>query len=327
MKRTHRRFSGFTLIELLVVIAIIAVLIALLLPAVQQAREAARRTQCRNNLKQLGLATHNYHDNYGTFPIGNLYRGTTASNGWSWLSYVLPYMDLAADYNQLNFTYPGRCSEFMGQQDTLTPTGNFTWKKAKPVLACPSDPNGGKVFFGATGSGAYAIPNGTMAVSNYLGVCGKSLSWDCGMGQLWSITSADNIPCQNTSGYEGIFYNNSRTRIGDITDGTSNTCAVGERAQDNSLTYGWPLCGRGYPPLYSGRKDHILEMYTYSVGNANDPAGPDSGPSNQKYWSMHAGGSTFLMADGSVRFISYSINNGLYQALGTRNGGEVLGEF
>lgn len=327
MRSQRRKLDGFTLIELLVVIAIIAILIALLLPAVQQAREAARRTQCRNNLKQIGLAMHNYHDAFQTFPIGNLYRGTQAGmgNGWSWISYVLPYIDLANDYNQLNFAYGGRCSEYMGQQETLAPNGNYTWKKTKPVLSCPSDPNGGGTFSGPTGSGAYTVTNGTMAVSTYLGVCGKSLAWDCGMGPLWSITSADDVPCQNTTGYEGIFYNNSRVRIGDITDGTSNTCAVGERGQNVSLSYGWPLCGRGYPPLYSGRKDHILEMFTFSRGVPND--NPDSGPSNQKYWSWHEGGAHFLMGDGAVRFISYSINNPTYQALGTRAGGEVIGEF
>jgi prepilin-type N-terminal cleavage/methylation domain-containing protein/prepilin-type processing-associated H-X9-DG protein len=300
MKRRRIPLAGFTLIELLVVIAIIAILIALLLPAVQQAREAARRTQCRNNLKQLGLALHNYHDAFNTFPIGNLYRGTTFSNGWSWISYIMPHIDLAPDYNQLNFAYPGRCSEYMGQQETLSPSVGWTWKQPKNVLSCPSDPNGGRTFSGPTGSGAYLVSNGTMAVSNYLGVCGRTLNWDCGMGSLWSITSADGIPCQNPAGYEGIFFNNSRIRIADITDGTSNTCAVGERGQNVSLTYGWPLCGRGYPPLYSGRKDHILEMFTFSMGVPND--NPDSGPSNQKYWSWHAGGAMFLMADGSVRF-------------------------
>jgi len=323
MQRRQKFPGGFTLIELLVVIAIIAVLIALLLPAVQQAREAARRTQCKNNLKQLGLAMHNYHDAFNTFPIGNLYRGTTNwSNGWSWISYLLPHIDLANDYNQLNFNFAGRCSAFMGQQETLTPNVGFTWKQNKPVLNCPSDPNGGRLFTGTTGSGAYLVTNGSMAVSTYLGVCGKTLNWDCGMGPLWSITSPDDIPCQNTRFYEGVFYNNSRSRIGDILDGTSNTCVVGERGQNVSLTYGWPLCGRGYPPLYSGRKDHILEMFVFSKGVPFDD--PDGGPSNQKFWSWHEGGAQFLLGDGSVRFIGYSINQATYQALGTRAGGEVV---
>jgi prepilin-type N-terminal cleavage/methylation domain-containing protein len=327
MKR-HRKFpAGFTLIELLVVIAIIAILIALLLPAVQQAREAARRTQCRNNLKQIGLAIHNYHDTHLTFPIGNLFAGTTRSNGWSWIAYVLPFIDLGNDYNQLDFAYRGRCSEFMGRQETDVPGQSWTWKQPKTILNCPSDPNGGRIFSGPTGSGEYLVENGTMAVSNYLGVAGKTLNWDCnatGDNPLWSITGPD-AACQDTSGYEGIFYNNSSVSIGDISDGTSNTCAVGERGQNVSLTYGWPLCGRGYPPLYSGRKDHILEMFVFSKGVPSD--NPDSGPSNQKFWSHHEGGSMFLLGDGSVHLLSYSIDQAIYQSLGTRNGGEIIGEF
>ncbi|QDT51900.1 Type II secretion system protein G precursor [Symmachiella dynata] len=330
MLQTRKRTSGFTLIELLVVIAIIAILIALLLPAVQQAREAARRTQCRNNLKQIGLALHNYHDVHGTFPIGNLYAGTATSNGWSWIAYILPYMDLGNDYEQLDFAYAdpastGRCSEFMGQQETNFPTENWTWTQTKPVLVCPTDPYAGGIFSGPTGSGAYAISNGSMAVASYLGVAGKTLNWECGMGSLWSITSPDGVPCQDASGYEGMLYSNSRTRIRDVIDGTSNTCMVGERGQHESLTYGWPLCGRGYPPLYSGRKDHILEMFTFSQGVTDDD--PDSGPSTQKFWSHHTGGAFFVLADGSVHFLNYSIDTNLYQGLGTRADGEILDEF
>ncbi len=327
MKQQRNFRPGFTLIELLVVIAIIAILIALLLPAVQQAREAARRTQCKNNFKQIGLALHNYHDTHLTFPIGNLYTGTAAGrgNGWSWIAYILPYIDLGNDYNQLNFAYGGRCSEFFGQEETNNPGTNYTWKQPKAILSCPSDPRSGSVFSGPTGSGAYLVTNGSMAVSNYLGVCGKTLNWDCGMTSLWGILSPDDVPCQDTSGYEGIFYNNSATKFRSITDGTSNTCMVGERGQHEDLTYGWPLCGRGYPPLYSGRKDHILEMFTFSRGVPDD--NPDSGPSNQKYWSYHEGGSHFLLGDGSVRFISYSIDTATYQALGTRSDGEVIDNF
>lgn len=213
----------------------------------------------------------------------------------------------------------------MGLQETNFPSDSWTWKEVKGILNCPSDPNSGGHFSGATGSGAYLVTNGSMATSNYLGVAGKTLNWDCGMGSLWSITSANDIPCQDPSGDEGIFYNNNRTRIRDITDGTSNTCMVGERGQNVALTYGWPLCDRGYPPLYSGRKDHILEMFTFSQGVPDD--NPDFDPSNQKFWSWHTDGSMFALADGSVHFLSYSIDTANYQALGTRAGAEILGEF
>jgi prepilin-type N-terminal cleavage/methylation domain-containing protein len=330
MKRHRMKTGGFTLIELLVVIAIIAVLIALLLPAVQQAREAARRTQCKNNLKQLGLALHNYHDAFNTFPVGNLWAGNydQFSNGWSWITYVLPYIDLANDYNQLNFTFAGRCNAFIGQQETLQPSTGWTWRQTKPVLNCPSDPNSGRTFSGNTGSPPYVVTNGTLALSTYLGVCGKTLKWNCNISDLWGFIpggAPENNICKDTSGYEGVLFTNSRVRIGDITDGSSNTCVVGERGINQQLTYGWPLCGRGYPPLGSGRKDHVLEMFVFSRGVPNDD--PDGGPSNQKYWSWHEGGAHFLLGDGSVRFIGYSINQPTYQALGTRNGGEVIGEF
>jgi prepilin-type N-terminal cleavage/methylation domain-containing protein len=315
---------GFTLIELLVVIAIIGVLVALLLPAVQQAREAARRTQCKNNLKQLGLALHNYHDAYNCFPIGNAFSGSTKSHSWSMFAFIMPYIDMAPDYNQFNFAYPGRCSEFFGLMDTTQPTVTHTWRSAKSVFTCPSDPNGGRVFSGQTGSGAYIVANGSMAVSNYLGVCGKTYKWNCGMTDVWVFVGPDS-QCIDTSGYEGMFYNNSRTRIGDVADGTSNTIAVGERCVDNTLTYGWPMCGRGYPPLYSGRRDHIND--TGDGFYHRDRAGPVDGSQNNGFWSEHTGGSQFVLADGSVRFLSYAINNATYQGLSSRASGEILGDF
>lgn len=324
MRRHRAKGLGFTLIELLVVIAIIGVLVALLLPAVQQAREAARRTQCKNNLKQIGLALHNYQTAFTVFPIGNAFSGSTKSHSWSMFAFIMPHIDLAPDYNQLNFAYPGRCSEFFGQQDTLQPTVPHTWRTPKPIFTCPSDPNGGKVFSGQTGSGAYIVTNGSMAVSNYLGVCGKTFKWDCGMTDIWVFVGPDS-QCLDTKGYEGMFYNNSRTRIIDIRDGLSNTMAVGERCVDNTLTYGWPMCGRGYPPLYSGRRDHILD--TGAGFFKRDRAGPSDGPQNDGFWSEHPGGAHFVLADGTVRFVSYAIDNAMYQGLSTRAEGEVIGEY
>jgi prepilin-type N-terminal cleavage/methylation domain-containing protein len=325
---THsKRSRGFTLIELLVVIAIIAVLVSLLLPAVQQAREAARRTQCRNNLKQLGLAIHNYHDAFNTFPIGNLFRGepsgdfgpaVNASSGWSLFAYSLPYLDLANDYNRLNFNFPDRCEACQKAMETAQP-GSWPGYTPRSVFSCPSDPNSGKKFSGNTGSGVYVITNNATAVGSYLGVAGKTFNWDCGQGTDWFRE------CRDRSGYEGIFYNNSRTRIGDITDGTSNTIAIGERGIDNTLSYGWPLCAKGYTPLFSGRRDHVLD--TGAGFFKRDPNGPQDGPQNDGFWSHHDGGALFLLADGSVRFLSYSLDNATYQGLSTRKTAELLGEF
>ena len=330
MNRRKRIPGGFTLIELLVVIAIIAILIALLLPAVQRAREAARKTQCRNNLKQIGIALHNYHDSHNAFPIGNLWAGSFdgPSNGWSWIAYILPYLELKADYDQLDFRSAGRCEEYIGRQETLSPNVSWTWRTKKPVLVCPSDPIGGKAYTGQVGAGAFVVPNGQIATSNYLGVCGKTLNWDCGIGPAWGDPPGpppSTQVCSDTSGYEGIFYSNSNVKIRDVVDGVSNTCFVGERGQNVFRTYGWPFCGTGNPPLYSGRKDHILEMFTFSHGRQNED--PDTGPSNQKYWSWHPGGAQFLLGDGSVRFLSYTIDQRLYQALGTKKGREIVGQF
>lgn len=327
MTRTAGTRRGFTLIELLVVISIIAVLVSLLLPAVQQAREAARRTQCRNNLKQLGLAIHNYHDAFGTFPIGNLYRGepsgdygpqVNASSGWSMFAYILPYIDLANDYNRLNFSFPDRCDAAQKAMETAAP-GSWPGNIARSVFSCPSDPNSGRGYGKSSGTGAYLLAVNNNAVGSYLGVAGKTFNWDCGQGALWGGE------CSDTSGYEGLFFNNSRIRIQEITDGTSNTIAIGERGIDNTLSYGWPLCAAGYTPLYSGRRQHVLD--TGAGFFKRDPKGPQDGPQNDGFWSHHDGGAIFLISDGSVRFLSYNMNNDTYQALSSRRSGEVIGEF
>lgn len=336
MKQAKSKNPGFTLIELLVVIAIIAVLIALLLPAVQQAREAARRTQCKNNLKQIGLAIHNYESTYGTFPMGNMWAGSNLSSGYCWISYILPYIDLTNDYNQLNFSYPNYCGVFIGLSETTNPSFNWTWRTSKPALNCPSDPNAGGAFKGTTGSGAYTVASGTMATGSYFGVMGSTplvaqttptpiTGVDCTGGFFWS----DPFRCNGSSVYNGVFYNNSKTRISDITDGTTNTIMVGERGMDQFKGMGWPLCGRGYNPtagaIGSGFGDQLL---TTGTGFFN-PTKPFSNYGIQSYifWSNHAGGAQFTLGDGSVRFLSYNISNAIYQGISTRGGAEVLGEF
>lgn len=336
MRQSKWKKPGFTLIELLVVIAIIGVLVALLLPAVQQAREAARRTQCKNNLKQIGLAIHNYHDAYNTFPIGNLWAGgAPATSGWSLFTYILPYIDLAPDYNQMNFAYPNYCGVFIGQSETNNPSFGWTWRNLKPVYQCPTDPNGG-IFKGTTGSGSYTIANGSMATGNYFGVMGSTpltatvtppilTGVDCGGGFFWNGA----FRCNSDKVYNGTFYNNSKTRIGDLSDGSSNTIVIGERGEDTFRGMGWPLCGRGYNPtagaIGSGFGDQVL---TTATGFFN-PAKPYTqyGIQNYIFWSNHVGGAHFVLGDGSVRFMSYAINNATYLGLSTRTGGEVLGDF
>jgi prepilin-type N-terminal cleavage/methylation domain-containing protein len=189
----RRRHSGFTLIELLVVIAIIAILVALLLPAVQQAREAARRTQCKNNLKQLGLALHNYHDAYKMFPAGHMesgWDGPSYRHQFSWLTYMLPYIDQSNVYSLIDFSQID-LSTSAHQNPVFMPAGTVD----VATFICPSDPTGRN--------------NEEWAPTNYLG----------NQGTL----------CQsrNKEG-NGVFGHNSWIRIRDITDGTSQTIAAAE---------------------------------------------------------------------------------------------------
>ena len=314
----HRRACkprrAFTLIELLVVIAIIAILVALLLPAVQQAREAARRTQCKNNLKQIGLALHNYHDTYNVFPMGNVVRvdpsGDLYGDGWSYHARILPYIEQTNLYSQV--------SDVIG-------TDAGTQTSAKQVLAgrttrigifqCPSHPSG----TGSTAKNNYQL-------STYNAVCGTTSFNNDQMDQLTDIGYRAN----------GIFFLNSRVRIGDITDGTSNTLMVAEvpddlRGAPNSMPgsdrrYNFTAGGDGNPP--TDATESMIGMETDDPINANtrNAAGQFNGD-GEYAGSYHTGGAQFCLADGSVRFISENISMTTYRRLATRDGGEVVGEF
>ncbi|MGE5190927.1 MAG: DUF1559 domain-containing protein [Deltaproteobacteria bacterium] len=272
--------QAFTLIELLVVIAIIAVLVALLLPAVQQAREAARRTQCRNNLRQYGLALHNYHSAHQILPIGNV-----ANRYWTFQSMLLPYLEQEALYDLCNYTYPGTCfNANVAGGPAKTAAG-----RSLPIYGCPSDPNAG---------GVYKDPyTGLIACGSYLGVMGTS----------------------STNG-TGVLYSNSRTAFRDVIDGLSNTLSMGERGIPDSLYWGFHICGYGNIDG-KGDGDNVLTT-KFGLG----PGLPD-GNHNLHFWSYHTGGGHFQLMDGSVRFISNSINFATFQALSTKRGREVIGEF
>lgn len=213
-KSVGSRRRGFTLIELLVVIAIIAVLIALLLPAVQQAREAARRTQCKNNLKQIGLALHNYHDTVGRFPMDAIRtfqpQGTPAARNFSWMTMILPYFDQAPLYNAINFSAP-----LWGQ--TVSSTGKEIRSTMLTALNCPSDPGWGDT--GRTRGFAW---------TDYAGSSG----WD-----MWDRPDDQ---------HGGVFTAFTCVKIADITDGTSNTIMVAE-ANSHSYKNGGQIGGAGVP--------------------------------------------------------------------------------
>src|SRR5262249_7073877 len=216
MKPRQRR-DAFTLIELLVVIAIIGVLIGLLLPAVQQIREAANRTQCVNNLKQIGLALHNYHNTYRSFPPGYIDRNTDPNStpdndlgpGWGWASFLLPYLEQGNVYKQINFNQGvGSGSNVAVSQLPLT------------IFQCPSDPY--QQAFPVYDS-SFTKPIATVAHGNYVGCNG----WEeC-------FSGAGGNP-QAGPGAVGLFYRNSRTRIANVIDGLSNTIVAGERSGDHA---------------------------------------------------------------------------------------------
>ncbi len=298
-QRTRR--DGFTLIELLVVIAIIGLLVALLLPAVQQAREAARRTQCRDHLKQLALALHNYHDAHQTLPSGYVYRpdfSTSPPNngaGFSWGAMILPYIEQSSVYHELNWNV------------AIYHAANETPRKRHlKVFLCPNDSksDGGFLEMGP-------LPE-YYAMASYVACFGPP----------------DLDDTQEKR--DGMFSRNSRTRFGDVTDGLSNTLMLGER-ENGPFRKGIPHGVHfTYETNWSGAvrdwdepDDDHGHMILFQSGHV-----PNDGFSDDRDVSApHVGYANFAFGDGSVRGLTENIDFGLYQSLSTRAGGEVLGEF
>ncbi|MEZ6123913.1 MAG: DUF1559 domain-containing protein [Planctomycetaceae bacterium] len=301
------RCRGFTLIELLVVIAIIAVLIALLLPAVQQARESARRTQCRNNLKQLGLALHNYHDVHNCFPSGwiavngsnPVHSAHLGLNGAGWGTMILPYLDQAPLYNRFNANL------------AIHDPANIPFlDNVLPAFQCPSDPKPDKWDIEEEGSPGTVIVQ--LPSANYIGSFGTDELDGCENAPGTSPVAADG-QCKSN----GIFYHNGKVRMRDITDGTTNTYMVGERRTDTTL---------GWFSTWPGMVAEGEEAFQRILGSA-DHVPNDPHAHFDDFSSRHEGGSQFVLGDGSVRFISENIDTQLYQSLATIQGGEVVGEF
>jgi prepilin-type N-terminal cleavage/methylation domain-containing protein len=312
-----RHRPGFTLIELLVVIAIIAVLIALLLPAVQQAREAARRSQCKNNLKQIGLALHNYAETFQFFcPGGVSLSGPPAAN-WCvgapsykgrapWTVLILPYLDQTAAYNRFN------CSEdFTVLADAAVYQGSVTndaaFKMKMPVYWCPSDPNA----------------NATTNIGNYRGVQG-------GGDSLHDCTPVTNILFYTN----GTLYINSKVGFRDLTDGSSNVLMVGESFYNTTLTDTViPQRAQGWASAASTRTDGALAptLATAWKGINSFPGNPATTSylyhMADYFSSRHVGGAHFALADGSVHFLSQNMNSTTFQKLGIRNDGDPSGSL
>lgn len=295
MSARFSRPRGFTLIELLVVIAIIAILIALLLPAVQQAREAARRTQCNNNLKQIGLAIHNYHDNFMRFPLSSVDTGLARS---SLFVAILPYLDQANSYNLYDFS--------LGNSH---PTNLAVVSQRIPGYLCPSAVIRRTVPI--SGCDANNRAPGTYAISS-------------GSGDPWG-TQASGAPNNGAIVNAGT----GSTSMRDITDGTSNTFLGGESAwnfADYMFTSG-PCSGQV-------RWGFTYWSSPYPLATAFSTRGPFnpksmSGDSNRlaNFRSDHVGMVNMLRCDGSVRFVSENIDHGVLDAAATRAGGEVASEF
>ncbi len=352
----RKKWRGFTLIELLVVIAIIAVLIALLLPAVQQAREAARRTQCRNNLKQAGLALHNYHDTYGRlsaacywhYAAGGYNNGVAVNpqpRNYTWITMILPYIDQGPLYNAINFSQPAWNQMING---AALPSYSF------PAFKCPSDPG-----FGGSGN------RFNLGWTNYSGAEG----WD-----WWNRPGGT---------LNGVFAITVHTRISDITDGTSNTIMVGETTTTgfdaNDPNRSHQVNGNGH--ARGGGNNSVFRPCLVGVQTSSDAAGHSIAPidspavgasgaggamypgnadgtanlsaPNTGFWgsggtnfgapyvyqptyltcfginnnwpgahSLHTGGAHFLMADGTVRFLNDTMDFNAWRALNSVSGNE-----
>ncbi|VAX41561.1 hypothetical protein-transmembrane region and signal peptide prediction [hydrothermal vent metagenome] len=301
--RKEFTLKGFTLIELLVVIAIIAILIALLLPAVQQAREAARRSACKNNMKQIGLALHNYHDVHLTFPpayIGNS-DGTVVKpeTGVGWQTFILPFIDQAPMYNQIAASLFASNAVFTGTNGRWfdSPTTQTLSRTTIPAYNCPSDPLGG----------VNTDIDSRFGKSNYVACSGPDFT---GTG----------IAANGLTGFNGAMYGNSKTKIRDFTDGTSNVFLCGERT-----TQGDALGGIWIGILSSGRQWVLFPAIP--AGSNSTLINGLSGNISYTPSSSHVGGCHFLFADGRVRFLSENMDATTYQRLSAINDGFVLGEY
>ncbi|MDR3634316.1 MAG: DUF1559 domain-containing protein [Isosphaeraceae bacterium] len=338
-RRSQRHsLAGFTLIELLVVIAIIAVLIALLLPAVQAAREAARRAQCTNNLKQLGLAMHNYHSANNAFPVGFLYNANPPASGplagvpgfhyaWSVLAQMTPYLEQTSVYNAANFNWPFAAGPSGGY--AIFPANLTIMNTTVSLFLCPSD-----------GSPAPAPPSGP---NNYVFCTGDGVTSTGAAGD-------PTVGVGSPTGANGAFVLNQPQTLATITDGSSGTLAASES-----------LLGNGSAPPYAfGR---LLGMTSSTSLTVTACQSPDSGylPKGSQWWfgdcrnvlfnnfltpnskllsdceggnyhmpgwkaarSNHPGGANVMYCDGHVGFVKDSVNPATWTALSTRNQGEVV---
>ena len=324
---SRKRFNGFTLIELLVVIAIIAILIALLLPAVQQAREAARRTQCKNNLKQIGLALHNYHDVHLVFPPGatsckpcSAYQ-VDGRTGHSLYADILPYLDQAPLYNRLNWVIPGY-AYYTPSQDINHENGVRT---KIPAYICPSSTTRTLFVYGSSGPSAMF----TQETTHYVGISGSARTEALG-GRSYCSSG-------------GAFFKNSKRGLRDCLDGASNCMVVGDYSgrakgangvkQDESSAMNTinpvPWYGFYETDVASAQTFHAYKTVAYAPNLYwwSGASVISTALNQQSLKSEHTGGIQVLMGDGAVRFLSENIHLNTYFNLADIGDGQTVGEF
>lgn len=318
------RQRGFTLIELLVVIAIIAVLIALLLPAVQQAREAARRSQCKNNLKQLGVALHNYHDTHNILPVDGNAVGFGAGTKASPLVGLLPFMDQGPMFNGINFS-----SATANWQAALQDANPMPyWQTVVPAYTCPSDTSAR--ISGANGVNGWANASYGCNIGAQ-NLCGQSCQpyapgggWPNGFFGTGNACFSDSM---DPSQLSGVFSRYAwAARLRDVTDGLSNTIFMGEVRPECSdhARHGW------------ANVNSLWFATTAPLNYPTCPGDPNFGTgcnadanwnTSQGFKSRHVGGAHLLLGDGAVRFVTQNVNYATYQRLGDRRDNQTVGDF
>lgn len=313
MPAYFRPRSAFTLVELLVVIAIIGILVGLLLPAVQAAREAARRMQCSNNLKQLDLAFHNYHDTHKKFPLNFAWRSVPggggggpaiANTGKSWLQMILPQMEQSNMFNRIDFS-----AGLQGDTPNVVQNREIANTVVSSFL-CPSDPENGDGRLGGR-SDVNVNPPGTWGVTNYKASCGSNWAWGT---FAWNNAPESNNGLNNGN---GILCSNQQntfrpTSMSDVLDGTSNTFFLGEALP------GWTRWNWWYNPNAVTATCAIPLNYVIRV-----PKNINNWPNNYSFASRHTGGGNFGYGDGSVRFVSENVDTFTYRAMATVRGQEI----
>lgn len=302
------RSPGFTLVELLVVLAIIGLLVALLLPGVQQVREAARRTNCRNNLHQLVTALHSYEAMYLRFPAGIDFSGPDVSPGlWSWQTRILPFMEAEPLYLSLD------------QSAGIADRANREKLVAAPAtFRCPSDP---VANLGHVAEGPLA---GEWPLTNYLGVSGSDGVTFSGDGALLAPSACDLLDrTRNLGTQSGMLFGNGWIPFDRVEDGTGTTLLIGERGAPADGEHGWisgpglaDACPNGWTDVVLPAQDEL------GLGGLRVPVGDEGDVYH--WWSHHPGGTYFGFVDANVRWIAYTIDPAVFQRLSTRAGGELV---